>query len=53
MALATSLIIAAVVLVLGLLLLRFVLKTAFTVLKIALLVGIAVAVFFGVDALVG
>jgi hypothetical protein len=47
----TPVVIAIVILVVGLLLIRFVLKTAFTLLKIGILVAIGVAVYLGVNYL--
>ena len=43
----TPVIIAIVILVVGLLFIRFILKTAFTLLKIGILVAIGVAVYMG------
>lgn len=51
--LEVSLPVAIAIVVVGLLLLRFVVKTAITLVKIGLLVGIAVAVFFAIQALTG
>ncbi|MGB0653541.1 MAG: hypothetical protein ACPGQL_10115 [Thermoplasmatota archaeon] len=47
----TALLIGLAVLVLGFLLLRFVIKTAITLVKVALLVAIAVGVWLGVQQL--
>lgn len=48
----TPIIIAIVIIVVGLLVIRFVLKSAFTLLKIGILVAIGVAVYLGIAWLV-
>ncbi len=49
----TPVIIAIVLIVIGLLILRFIIKTAITVVKIGILVAIGVATYVGLSILLG